>query len=1368
MVTAIGLLFGHPNGPVQTQQAGPVAAYGFDEGSGTVFGDSSGNNNAGSIAGATWAAGRSGTALSFDGINDVATVPDSASLDLSTGMSLEAWVYLGARTSWRTILMKERPGHMAYGVYANTDINRPAAELSVAGGVGDARGSTQLPLSTWTHIAATYDGATLRLFVNGTQVGTRALSGSIVISGNPLRIGGNSIWGEYFSGRVDDVRIYNRAISTAQIQADMNTPVAPAAPDTMAPTVAINSPAAGSTVSATVTVTAGASDNTAVSGVQFMLDDAPFGAEDTSSPYSISWNTATASNAAHHLSARARDAAGNIGVAPDITVTVSNPAKLIITAPAAGASISGTTVGVAYTTQGDLTGVDHVHFRLDTRPDVMDMSLDGAYTFPEVAQGSHVLNGYLVRSDHSKIPGTDATPVSFSTVTPDTAPPSVVITAPSDRSSVSGAVTVIADASDDVGVTAVQFLIDGSNWGLPDTVPPYTAWWQSTSVANGSHTLSAVAYDASNNQASTTVTVTVSNTDPAATTGRWTPAMNWPLVAVHATLLHTGEVLLWDGWELPAAAAKVWNSATNGFTSVPAQSGLFCAAHSQLADGRILVVGGHAGGEVGIRDVNLFDPRTGVWTNRADMSVARWYPSGTTLGDGRVLAVSGQINPGVWADTPEIYDPDTNAWTRLTQISNANVRDSEYPFSFLLPDGRVSVISAMLGKVQLLDLARLTSADAGYEPRLLKSSVAMYRPGRLLATGGGNSASTNAAQTTASVIDFGETLPAWRAVAPMAYPRYNHNLVVLADGSVLAVGGSTDLSLTSSTGTLAPEIWDPGTETWRTMASMRDRRNYHSTALLLPDGRVLVAGGGRLSPATDFLTAEIFSPPYLFKGARPTIASAPALMPQTGTVIVETPQALDIASVAMIRLGSVTHTYDMDQRYLPLSFSAQAGRLIVSGPGNPSLAPPGYYMLVIVDKQGIPSTASFVRVPSPREDAEPPTAPVSLAASGAVGAASLSWQAASDNQGVVAYNVHRSGQPAFTPSAANLAGRTGSLSFMDFGMAGRYYYKVTAEDAAGNVGPPSNEAQADIAADTVPPSVSITQPANGSTVSGLTTISAGASDDVAIVGVQFLLDGAPLGTEDTTPPYSMVWSTTAAANGSHALSARARDAGGNQTTSAAVSITVANTVSSGLVASFGFNEASGTTVLDSSGANNHGTITSATLTTAGKFGGALSFNGASSWVTVPDAPSLDLTNGLTLEAWVNPSALSGWRTVLLKESTGTLSYALYANDNTPNPALTVRIGGADRSAVGTSALPLNTWTHLAATYDGAQLRLYVNGVQAGSRAQTGTMMVSAGPLRIGGNAVWTEFFAGRIDEVRVYNRALSAAEIQADMNAAVK
>jgi hypothetical protein len=618
------------------------------------------------------------------------------------------------------------------------------------------------------------------------------------------------------------------------------------------------------------------------------------------------------------------------------------------------------------------------------------------------------------------------------------------------------------------------------------------------------------------------------------------------------------------------------------------------------------------------------------------------------------------------------------------------------------------------------------------------------------------------------VIDFAQPAPAWRAVAPMAYPRYNHNLVVLADGSVLAVGGSTDLSLTSATGTLPAELWDPVTESWRTMASMRDRRNYHSTALLLPDGRVLAAGGGRLSPATDYFSAEIFSPPYLFKGPRPTITAAPALLPQNATAIVDTSDALDIAAVALIRPGSVTHTLDMDQRYLPLQFSAEAGRLVVTAPGNPSLAPPGYYMLVIVNRQGVPSVASFVRVPSPREDREPPTAPSNLTARGGVGTAALDWQAANDNQGVSAYNVHRSTQEGFIPSSVNLAGRTASLNFTDSGIAGSYYYKVTAEDPAGNVSVPSNSARADIAADTVPPAISLAQPQSGATVSGVTSISAVASDDVGVAGVQFLLDGAALDSEDTTAPYSVSWTSTGATNGSHTLSARARDAAGNQATSAPVAVNVSNTTPVGLVAAFGFDEGSGATALDSSGRNNNGTVTSAVWTTAGKFGRALAFNGTSSWVTVADAAALDLTTGMTLEAWVNPTSLSGWRTALLKEAGGGLSYALYANDNTPNPAVTIQTGGTDRSAVGTSPLPLNTWTHLASTYDGAQLRLYVNGVQVGSRAQTGSILVSTGPLRVGGNAVWREFFSGLIDEVRVYNRALSPGEIQADMNAAVR
>jgi hypothetical protein len=156
-------------------------------------------------------------------------------------------------------------------------------------------------------------------------------------------------------------------------------------------------------------------------------------------------------------------------------------------------------------------------------------------------------------------------------------------------------------------------------------------------------------------------------------------------------------------------------------------------------------------------------------------------------------------------------------------------------------------------------------------------------------------------------------------------------------------------------------------------------------------------------------------------------------------------------------------------------------------------------------------------------------------------------------------------------------------------------------------------------------------------------------------------------------------------------------------------------------------------------------------------------------VTIPDAASLDLTTGMTLEAWVYPTALSGgaangWRTVIFKEAGTTTSYDLYANRDTNEPASCLSICGTDQGVVGPSQLPLDTWTHLAATYDGAQQRLFINGTQVAQRAQSGPALISSGALRIGGNSVWGEYFQGRIDEVRIYNHALTAAQIQEDMN----
>jgi glucose/arabinose dehydrogenase len=205
---------------------GLVAAYGFDESAGTSVSDRSGRGNTGTLSGATWAAGRTGSAVAFDGVDDWITVPDAPALDLTTGMTLEAWVYPTRVSGWQTLITKERAGPSVYGLFASTgpDI-RASAKIMLPSGNQRVYGASALPVNTWTHLAATYDGAALRLYVNGSPVGSRALSGAIATSGAPLRLGGNAVYGEFFRGRVDDVRIYNRALSAAEIVNDMNVPV---------------------------------------------------------------------------------------------------------------------------------------------------------------------------------------------------------------------------------------------------------------------------------------------------------------------------------------------------------------------------------------------------------------------------------------------------------------------------------------------------------------------------------------------------------------------------------------------------------------------------------------------------------------------------------------------------------------------------------------------------------------------------------------------------------------------------------------------------------------------------------------------------------------------------------------------------------------------------------------------------------------------------------------------------------------------------------------------------------------------------------------------------------------------------------------
>jgi glucose/arabinose dehydrogenase len=305
-----------------------VAAYSFDEGTGTTLGDSSGNLNHGTIANAAWTiSGKYGNALSFNGLNSLITVADSASLDLTTAMTIEAWVRPTAIDDWETVLLKERPGGLAYALYGGNPGGPPASYITLSGGGGDvgAESTVALPLNAWSHLAATYDGATIRLYVNGNQVASQAAAGSITTSSSPLYIGGNAMWGEHFAGRIDEIRIYNTVLNASQIQQDMATPVNENPLDDVPPTVSVIVPGEGAALSHVAVITATAADNVGVANVEFFVDGESIGF-DTVGPYTIHWNTTEVANGPHTITAIARDARGLETTSTAVHLTTLNPA----------------------------------------------------------------------------------------------------------------------------------------------------------------------------------------------------------------------------------------------------------------------------------------------------------------------------------------------------------------------------------------------------------------------------------------------------------------------------------------------------------------------------------------------------------------------------------------------------------------------------------------------------------------------------------------------------------------------------------------------------------------------------------------------------------------------------------------------------------------------------------------------------------------------------------------------------------------------------------------------------------------------------------------------------------------------------------
>lgn len=644
--------------------------------------------------------------------------------------------------------------------------------------------------------------------------------------------------------------------------------------------------------------------------------------------------------------------------------------------------------------------------------------------------------------------------------------------------------------------------------------------------------------------------------------GRWGPVADWPVVGVHAALMPDGKVLAYDSVGDNATEtypvhdhtrATLWDPETGTQTPVWVDTGynVFCSGLAHLTDGRLFLAGGNLDSALnGIRQTHVFDPSTNTWSLGPTMASGRWYPTVTPLRNGEMLITSGRV------DVPEVRTTSGG----LRSLSTAPLSQPLYPWTDVAPDGR-AFVSGPDPTLRSLD----TDGTGAWQSQGTRDSInrdygghALYDIGKILVAGGGPSS------RDARVIDVNGAAPSVTATAPMANGRRQNNLTVLADGSVLATGGNSSGAglVDLANGVYAAERWNPATGAWTTLAAESVTRQYHSTALLLPDGRVLSSGGGICGTCDQVgylaKNAQVFTPPYLFKSdgsgelaPRPVIDAAPTVADYGLPLAIDTAQAASIRKVALVRLGAVTHSVNMDQRYVPLAFTAGATSLTATAPASAGVAPPGVYMLFLVDADGVPSVARMVTLAGNSAPSVSITQPVAGAPFTAPAAVAIA-ASASDPDGTVA-------KVEFFDGAAKLGEDTSAPFTYDWSNVPAGTYSLTAR-ATDNVGAQTTSPvrTVTVSASNAAPTAGIVSPADGASFAWKPTIAIDATatdSDGTVARVEFYRnDGAVLLGSDTSAPYSYRWKNVP--SGTQALRVKAYDNRGAVTTSAPVSITV--------------------------------------------------------------------------------------------------------------------------------------------------------------------------------------------------------------------
>jgi uncharacterized repeat protein (TIGR01451 family) len=485
-------------------------------------------------------------------------------------------------------------------------------------------------------------------------------------------------------------------------------------------------------------------------------------------------------------------------------------------------------------------------------------------------------------------------------------------------------------------------------------------------------------------------------------TGAWSGVLDWPVMPIHSILAPDGKVVTWglqSGSGPGSHFYDVWDpslgtgSGSHSLSPNPTES-LFCSGHVLAANGDVLVFGGTAP-LPGNSRFTTFAPVTHRLTDTGTpMAYPRWYPTSTTLPDGRVLVQGGTDRDfeGAPQITPEIYTPGSG-WRTLTgATSNAVYGNIEsrpgwyYPRTWVQPDGRIFAITQKniyylnpsgSGSIQLLSQQWNRARGVG-------STAVMYRPGKILFAGG-HEADTPDASAQATTVDVTGASPVLAATGSMKAKREWANSTLLPDGRVLVTGGSGKFNELVDVA-YKPEIWDPATGIWSELAASQVPRLYHSSSLLLPDASVLVAGGGDPGPVRN-LNAEIFYPPYLYQAngtpaPRPAWGTVPTAIPFSAQFGARLASGGSISRVTLIKAGSVTHSFDMEGRFIELGFTQSGDQLTINGPANASVATPGYYLLFAVDGRGVPSVAATVRVGAGSAGSAPLAAATAVPASG--------------------------------------------------------------------------------------------------------------------------------------------------------------------------------------------------------------------------------------------------------------------------------------------------------------------------------------------------------------------------------------------------